>query len=55
MKNRYSLCPPVPGGDSFWTINDMEKMHEMASIFKEFPGAEEEARRLFAKLQAATQ
>lgn len=50
MKHRYSLCSPVPGGESFWLINDMQKMYAVVSIFKDFPGAEAEIRRLYAKL-----
>lgn len=49
-KDRYSLCPPIPGGNQFWEINDMEQMFAVVAISASLPHAEREARRLYAML-----
>jgi hypothetical protein len=52
MNNRYRLTAPVEGGYAFWDINDMQAMHSLVTIYKDFPNAEVEVRRLYAQLTA---
>lgn len=50
MNQRYSLVPPIHGGEQFWDINDEQRQFAIISIHVSFPDAEKLAKECFRKL-----
>lgn len=59
MGPRYMVTEPVPGGYAWWNIRDTESKvmpnFSVASFSIHMPGAEHEARRICANLNAGSE
>ena len=49
-KGKYALIGPVPGGDDWWQINNMQKMYAVVSVQATFPNAEQVIRFAWAQI-----